>query len=103
MEERAMTQKDEIEKYRHHVKPALVSKAEEFKILDYGDVTESEIWNYLRNKKWKKKTELMVHEMVADIMAVKPSEFMTFATIESFKSGSWFDSEEGRQLGTAKE
>lgn len=94
-----MMEKDEIEKYRHHVKPALVSKAEEFKILDYGEVTEAELWNFLRNKKWKKKNELMVYEMVADIMSIKPNEFMTFATIESYKAGSWFESEEGKKLG----
>ncbi|MFY4774755.1 post-transcriptional regulator [Metabacillus sp. RGM 3146] len=84
--------------YRQHVMPFIKSKLEEFRILGYNHVTEKELWVYLTKKKWKAMQEPLVHELVRDIMSVKAGEFMNHATVETYKSAAWFDSEEGKQL-----
>ncbi|OTQ86141.1 competence protein ComN [Bacillus subtilis subsp. subtilis] len=83
--------------YKDHVRPFLYSKLEEFKILGYDDVELESLWSYLTDKKWKKKTELSIYELASDILSVKIGEFMNYATVESFKTSNWLDSEEGQE------
>ncbi len=89
------------EQFRKNVRPAIKSKLEELEMLGYGAVTEKEVWDYLLNKKWKKpKEDAHLFEIVADILAIKPGEFMNYATVEAFKHGSstLSDEEERREL-----
>jgi len=89
------------EQFRKNVRPAIKSKLEELKMLGYGAVTEDEMWEYLLNKRWKKpKENTRLYEIVADILAVKPGEYMNFATVEAFKQTSLTlsDEEERREL-----
>jgi hypothetical protein len=73
--------------FRVQVQPAMVSKLEEFHLLGYDSVTETELWEFLIKKKWKKaKDEAKLHEIIQDILAVKVSDYISFATIESFKT-----------------
>jgi hypothetical protein len=73
--------------FRVQVQPAIVSKLEEFHLLGYDSVTETELWEFLIKKKWKKaKDEAKLHEIIQDILAVKVSDYISFATIESFKT-----------------
>ncbi|MBI0576472.1 post-transcriptional regulator [Neobacillus cucumis] len=73
--------------FRTLVKPALASKLTEFQILGYDSVTESSLWEFLQKKKWKKvKDEIYLHEIIQDILKVKVSDYMSFATIEAYKS-----------------
>lgn len=83
--------------YKDHVRPFLYSKLEEFKILGYDDVELDSLWSYLKNKKWKKKSELHIYELARDILSVKIGEFMNYATVESFKTSNWLGSEEGQE------
>jgi len=83
--------------YKDHVRPFLYSKLEEFKILGYDDVELDSLWSYLKNKKWKKKSELHIYELTRDILSVKIGEFMNYATVESFKTSNWLGSEEGQE------
>lgn len=89
------------EQFRKNVRPAIKSKLEELEMLGYGAVTEEEMWEYLLNKRWKKpKEDARLYEIVADILAVKPGEYMNFATVEAFKLSSvtLSDEEERREL-----
>ncbi|HEY2420165.1 MAG TPA: post-transcriptional regulator [Neobacillus sp.] len=81
--------------FRTQVKPAIVSKIEEFYLLGYDSVTEDGLWEFLCKKKWKKaKEDMKIYEMVQDILAVKVSDFISFATIESYKTSDFsFDDE----------
>lgn len=82
--------------FRIDVKPALVSKLEEFHLLGYDSVSESKLWTFLVKKKWKKtKEDIHLYEIIDDILAVKVSDFISFTTIESYKSAEFsFDNEE---------
>jgi hypothetical protein len=77
---------NKYEYLRKQVGPALQSKLEEFQLLGYDKITEPQLWDFLIKKKWKKaKEEINLHEVIQDIMSVKVSEYMSFATVEAFK------------------
>lgn len=74
-------------RFRLQLQPALKSKLDEFVLLGYKTINEEELWNYLTRKKWKKaKEELKLFELVQQIMEVKVSDFIHYATIEAFKA-----------------
>ena len=84
------------EHYRTHVQPALASKLAEFHLLGYDSVTEKELWEFLIKKKWKKeKEEKRLYELIQEILSVKVSDFISFATIEAYKTADFsFDDED---------
>ncbi|MED3624463.1 post-transcriptional regulator [Neobacillus thermocopriae] len=79
------------EQYRSQVQPAILSKLEEFRLLGTDSVTEDDLWEFLMKKKWRKekKDELKLFEMIQDILSVKVSDYISFATIESFKKNEF--------------
>jgi len=82
-----MSSKHLYERFRYQVQPALTSKLEEFHLLGYDTIKESELWDFLTKKKWKKPTEdIRLAEIVQDILHVNVSDYMNFATIEAYKS-----------------
>ena len=48
--------------------PALNAKVTELKRNDLDYIKKEDIWNYLKNKKWSKANNLLLHEMVDDIL-----------------------------------
>lgn len=68
------------------IQPVLSSKMEEFHMLGYEEVTETDLLSYLEMKKWKKEKELSLHQVVNDILSVKITQVMSYVTIESYKS-----------------
>lgn len=89
----------EYDYFRTTVKPALESKLDEFRLLGYKKVTEQELWEFLTEKKWKKpRGNVRLFEIVEEIMEVKVSEYIHYATIEAFKEADFaFDNEEERR------
>ncbi len=75
------------------VQPALESKMLEFRLYNYNAVTESDIWHYCINKKWRKRDiqEMRVSELVNDILETSPAHYMTHTQIEQFKTSNWFE------------
>lgn len=53
------------------VKPALITKKNEMIRLGYTYISEVDIWNYLKETKWKKASQLSLYEMVGDILNTK--------------------------------
>lgn len=87
--------------FRTQVKPAMVSKLEEFRLLGYDSVSEKELWEYLTKKKWRKVTdEKKLYEIIQDILSIKVSDFISFATIETYKTAEFSleDEEEWKEL-----
>lgn len=75
------------ESFRLQVQPVLSSKLEEFRLLGYDSITETELWEFLIKKKWKKaKDEPKLHKIIQDILTIKVSDFISYAAIESYKS-----------------
>jgi len=87
------------EKYREQVRVVLQSKLEEFRLLDYGELSEAQLWEYLLKKKWRKpKEDIHIHEIVRDIFAVKVSDVFHYQTMEQMQSADWFSEEGAEEL-----
>lgn len=52
----------------NRIKPALETKTNEMKRVGYSYIKEEDIWNYLKEIKWKKSNDLSLHEMINDIL-----------------------------------
>lgn len=76
---------ESFEKYRQTLIPVMHSKREEFLLLGYKDLEIEQLWSYLKVKKWKKNEERMLHQLVEDILSVRVSDYMNYATMEAFK------------------
>ncbi|RWR15226.1 post-transcriptional regulator [Siminovitchia fortis] len=80
-------QNHEYDDYFHRLKPALMSKAEEFAVLGYEDISIEDLWRFLTEKTWRKPKEgVRVHELVSDVLSLKAGDFMNFATVEAYRS-----------------
>lgn len=52
----------------NRVKPALQTRVSEMHRMGYSYIKEEDIWNYLKEIKWKKSNDLSLHEMINDIL-----------------------------------
>ncbi len=50
------------------LKPALITKYREMQANGYNYLKEEDIWNYLKEIKWKKAQDLALSDMVNDIL-----------------------------------
>lgn len=50
------------------IKPALTTKVEEMRRNGYLYIKEEDIWNYLKEVKWVKSTNLELYQMVHDVL-----------------------------------
>lgn len=60
------------------ITPALRSKVSELKKTGYAEIKESDIWNYLTDKKWQKTKELTLAEMVNDIFSTNGEDITNY-------------------------
>ncbi|MGE7693031.1 post-transcriptional regulator [Lysinibacillus sp. NPDC094177] len=74
------------------IRPAIDSKMEEFKHYQYDAITAEELWRYCVEKKWRRKNieQLRLHEIIATIFAVSPSDIVSFNQVEFLQSNDWF-------------
>ena len=59
--------KNQLELYQGLI-PALNVKLKMLKKSNYQDITKDDIWNYLRENKWKNSIDLTLADMVQDII-----------------------------------
>ncbi|RCX22445.1 post-transcriptional regulator [Fontibacillus phaseoli] len=65
------------------------SKAEEFRLLGYEQVTGPDIWDCV-SQKYEKNGIPPLYQLVNDILSLKTTQFMNFMTISAYR-GSRFD------------
>ena len=56
-----------LEELYNRLRPALNAKMSELEANGYGYLKPEDIWNYLKEKKWKSGHNLMLSDMVSDI------------------------------------
>jgi hypothetical protein len=80
------------------VRPALLSKLEEFELLGYDSVSEMDIWDFLVTKKLKKvKEEPKLFAIVQSILSLKVGEIMNYKAVKALKDISFsLENEEDR-------
>ncbi|GIO87944.1 histidine kinase [Paenibacillus faecis] len=65
-----------------------VSKAEEFRLIGYEQVTGRDIWECV-SQKYEKEGFPPLYQLVNDILSLKATQFMNYMTISAFR-GSRF-------------
>jgi len=63
------------------------SKAEEFHLLGYDQVTREEIWECVQAK-YAKTGLPALHRLVNDILSLKPTDFMNWVTMSIYRGPS---------------
>ena len=93
-----MKAKRDYESFYNLVKPALISKQEEFLLLGYDNVSQEDIWTFLLKKKWRKGDhEMRLFEVVQSILSLKVGELINFMSVEALKDAEFtFENEEER-------
>lgn len=61
---------DSLEALYERLRPAFRCKINEFKVLGIKNISECDIWNYLKKTKWQRAQNLTLAEMVSDILKV---------------------------------
>ena len=57
-----------LEELYKRLKPALTTKTDEIRMQGYTYIKEEDVWNYLKEMKWKHSKDLSLYEMVSDIL-----------------------------------
>jgi hypothetical protein len=76
-----------------HVQPAIQSKVEEFHLYGFNRANESEVWECLKKKKWKRnEVPKPLREVVNDILSLSISDYMSYITVQAYKQPYQFPS-----------
>ncbi|MGO4887407.1 post-transcriptional regulator [Anaerobacillus sp. MEB173] len=86
-----MEDRQQFDVWREDVKPAIVSKLEEFRLLGYAHVSEQEVWDCLLHKLRKEKNYIHLHQFVNTLLTLKINEYMNWLTINAYQGPNWFE------------
>ena len=80
----------------NRLKPALNSKKREFERLGYNYIKSDDIWNYLKEDKWRQASDLSLYQMVSAILNVSRSELDSYikSKLNSKKRDQYFQDDE---------
>ncbi|WP_100406582.1 post-transcriptional regulator [Bacillus solitudinis] len=86
-----MEEKQQFDSWREDVSPCLQSKLDEFHFLGYGRATSEDIWKCVIHRLRKRKDFMHLHEFVNVLLTLKPQDYMTWLTVNSYKEPEdWF-------------
>lgn len=57
-----------LQELYNRLKPALLTKKEEMRRVGIDYIKEEDIWNYFKETKWVKATDLSLYQMVSDVL-----------------------------------
>lgn len=57
-----------LEELYSRLKPALVTKTEEMHRVGFEYIKEEDVWNYLKEIKWRESSDLLLYQMVSDVL-----------------------------------
>lgn len=64
------------------------SKAEELQLLGYDHVQAKEVWNCVSSK-YVKHGQPSLHQLVSDILSLRPTQFMNYLMLSAYKGDSF--------------
>lgn len=59
-----------LEELYNRLKPALKTKVIEMHRLGFNYITETDVWNYLKEIKWSDSSNLLLYQMVSDVLNI---------------------------------
>lgn len=69
---------ENVKQLYNRLLPALRTKKEEMKRVGITYIQEEDIWNFLKEKKWKKANDLSLYDMVSDVLNTDNSLIETY-------------------------
>lgn len=94
-----VTNLEQVQAWKEHVYPVLVSKAEELQLLGYDSVTPENIWDCTIAKLKRKKREYLLHQLVNEIFKLSANEYMNWLTMQAITSTDFdISSKESKSL-----
>lgn len=86
-----MEEKQQFEVWKDDVRPALLSKMEEFHLIGYDRATLEELWQCVLAKLKKEKEFVRIHNLVRIILTLKATDYMTWLTVDAYRGPNWFE------------
>lgn len=88
-----------LEELYKRIKPALFTKKQEMKRNGYVYIKEGDIWNYLKEVKWKSSKNLSLYDMTCDILNTDDAIIDAYLRdkLSLKKRRSYFEDEEDRR------
>lgn len=77
--------KQTVEEWRTTVLPVIDSKVNELIVMGYSKVNREEVWSCLKKKVWKGNPEKRLHEVVQDILHLRPHVYMSYLTMNAYQ------------------
>jgi len=74
-----------VKEWESMIRPALESKAYEFKLAGYSRVSVEDVWSCLERKVWKGNPTKRLYEVVQDILHLDGSVYMSYLTLDVYK------------------
>lgn len=68
-----------LQELKERINPALDMKIKELKTKNYNLITKEDIWNYLKNNKWKNSNDLTLYDIINDIMNIEDEKIEAYA------------------------
>ena len=59
-----------LEELYNRIKPALSAKKEELRRNGFDYIKEDDVWNYLKEIKWRGSSDLELYQMVNDVLKI---------------------------------
>lgn len=81
-----MKEMDNVKNWKQMVTPFLNSKAEELHLMGYNQATKEDVWDCLVEKVWKGHPDKRIYEVVADIMHLNSSIYLSYLTVKSYEN-----------------
>lgn len=75
-----------ISEWKPQLGRVIDSKVNELIYLGYNEATNERVWQCLLKKVWKKDGEMALHQIVEDILHLKPHIFMSYMTQLAYQS-----------------
>ncbi|AIC93962.1 MULTISPECIES: post-transcriptional regulator [Shouchella] len=86
-----MGEKQQFEVWQEDVAPILSIKKDEFHELGYDRVSTADLWLYIVDKQKKRKTFMPFYAFVDELLSIKPQDYMTWLTVNTYKEPiDWF-------------
>lgn len=80
-----MVEEQTVEEWKPFVKPALMSKTDEFFLMGYSNATSEDIWNCLVTTVWSGNPKKRLYEVVEDIFHLRSHTYMSYLTVNVLK------------------
>lgn len=74
--------------WNHMIEELCISKAEELQLLGYEHVKANEVWQCVSSR-YIKLGEPQLHQLVSDILSLKPNQFMNYLLLNAYKGDSF--------------